>query len=48
MDVSFDLTVAWAMLLAFATFVYVVLDGFDLGIGILFPSSRRATTATRR
>lgn len=37
MEISFDLTVAWALLLAFATFVYVVLDGFDLGIGILYP-----------
>jgi len=35
--VSFDLTVAWALLLAFAVWIYVVLDGFDLGIGILYP-----------
>ncbi|MBJ3763120.1 cytochrome d ubiquinol oxidase subunit II [Maribius pontilimi] len=34
---SFDLTVAWAVLLAFAVYIYVVLDGFDLGIGILYP-----------
>jgi cytochrome d ubiquinol oxidase subunit II len=27
----------WAGLIAFAVFAYVVLDGFDLGIGILFP-----------
>ena len=33
---SFDLTVAWAFLIAFAVFVYVVLDGFDLGLGMLF------------
>jgi cytochrome d ubiquinol oxidase subunit II len=31
-----DLTVAWAGLLVLAVFIYVVLDGFDLGIGILF------------
>jgi len=31
-----DLTVIWAGLLVFAVFVYVVLDGFDLGIGMLF------------
>ena len=37
MDISLDLTVAWALLLAFAVYVYVVLDGFDLGIGILYP-----------
>jgi len=31
------LTVIWAGIVAFAVFTYVVLDGFDLGIGILFP-----------
>ena len=31
------LTLVWAALLAFAVFMYVVMDGFDLGIGILFP-----------
>ena len=35
---NLDLTVAWAFLLAFAVFAYVVMDGFDLGIGILFPT----------
>ena len=34
---ALDLTTAWALLLAFAVFVYVVLDGFDLGLGILYP-----------
>ncbi|MCA0243954.1 MAG: cytochrome d ubiquinol oxidase subunit II [Proteobacteria bacterium] len=33
-----DLAVAWAAIIAFAVFAYVVMDGFDLGIGILFPS----------
>ncbi|RVT83244.1 cytochrome d ubiquinol oxidase subunit II [Rhodobacteraceae bacterium CCMM004] len=37
MEISLDLTVAWALLLAFAVYVYVILDGFDLGIGILYP-----------
>jgi cytochrome d ubiquinol oxidase subunit II len=32
-----DLTVIWAFIIAFAVFMYVVMDGFDLGIGILFP-----------
>ena len=27
----------WAGLLALAVFIYVLLDGFDLGVGILFP-----------
>ena len=33
-----DLTVIWAFIIAFAVFAYVVMDGFDLGIGILFHS----------
>ncbi len=41
MGVSVDLTVAWAFVLAFAVFAYVVMDGFDLGIGILFPTIAR-------
>lgn len=32
-----DLTIVWAGIIIFAVFVYVVMDGFDLGIGILFP-----------
>ena len=32
-----DLTVIWAGIIAVAIVAYVVLDGFDLGIGILFP-----------
>ncbi len=32
-----DLSFIWAGLIAFAVLAYVVLDGFDLGIGILFP-----------
>ena len=35
-----DLTIIWAFLIAFAVAAYVVMDGFDLGIGILFPSFR--------
>jgi cytochrome d ubiquinol oxidase subunit II len=31
------LPLIWAGLISFAVFAYVVLDGFDLGIGILFP-----------
>ncbi len=34
--VNLDLTVVWAFLIAFAVFAYVVLDGFDLGLGMLF------------
>ncbi len=32
-----DLPLIWAALLALGVFIYVALDGFDLGIGILFP-----------
>ncbi len=32
-----DLTVIWAAIIGFAIVAYVVMDGFDLGIGILFP-----------
>jgi len=32
-----DLPLVWGVLLAFGVFFYVVLDGFDLGIGILSP-----------
>lgn len=35
--VNADLTVIWAFVIAFAVAAYVVLDGFDLGIGLLFP-----------
>jgi cytochrome d ubiquinol oxidase subunit II len=37
MSVSIDLATIWAFIIAFAVFVYVVMDGFDLGLGILFP-----------
>ena len=33
-----DLTIVWAVIIAFAVAAYVVMDGFDLGIGILFPA----------
>ena len=35
---TIDLTIVWAGIIGFAVFAYVVMDGFDLGIGILFPS----------
>ncbi len=35
-----DLTIVWAGIIAFAVAAYVVMDGFDLGIGILFPTFR--------
>lgn len=35
-----DLAIIWAGLIAFAILAYVILDGFDLGIGVLFPLVR--------
>ncbi|MGX9980856.1 cytochrome d ubiquinol oxidase subunit II [Methylobacterium fujisawaense] len=35
-----DLTLIWAILIATAVFLYVAMDGFDLGLGILFPAVR--------
>lgn len=32
-----DISLIWAMIIALGVLIYVVLDGFDLGIGILFP-----------
>lgn len=34
-----DLPVIWSILIGLALFIYMALDGFDLGIGILFPLS---------
>jgi cytochrome d ubiquinol oxidase subunit II len=34
------LTIVWAGILAFAVFMYVVMDGFDLGIGVLFSTMK--------
>ncbi|BDR15859.1 cytochrome d ubiquinol oxidase subunit II [Vibrio sp. STUT-A11] len=33
----FDLSVIWFAIVVFATLMYIVMDGFDLGIGILMP-----------
>ena len=35
-----DLITLWACLLALAILLYVVLDGFSLGIALLFPTTR--------
>jgi cytochrome bd ubiquinol oxidase subunit II len=37
MTAGIDLATIFAFIIAFAVFVYVVMDGFDLGLGILFP-----------
>ncbi|MEO3738821.1 cytochrome d ubiquinol oxidase subunit II [Enterobacter sp. AG5470] len=37
-----DLSLIWFVIIVFATLMYIVMDGFDLGIGILFPLTRDA------
>ncbi|MEE9426600.1 MAG: cytochrome d ubiquinol oxidase subunit II [Paracoccaceae bacterium] len=37
----FDLATIWAGLLALSVLIYVILDGFDLGIGILYPTFKK-------
>jgi len=44
---AIDLTVIWALIIAFGIFAYVVMDGFDLGIGILFPSFKPGSERDR-
>jgi cytochrome d ubiquinol oxidase subunit II len=38
--VGIDLPVLWFLIIGFALMMYVVMDGFDLGMGILFPFVR--------
>lgn len=45
--IAFWLPVVWAGLIATAVAMYVVLDGFDLGIGILFPFTKEETERDR-
>jgi cytochrome d ubiquinol oxidase subunit II len=33
---EFTLPIVWALILAFSVLLYVILDGFDLGVGMLF------------
>lgn len=37
MDIGIDLPLLWAAIIGFGLMMYVIMDGFDLGIGILFP-----------
>ncbi|WP_333586046.1 cytochrome d ubiquinol oxidase subunit II [Phenylobacterium sp.] len=37
---NLDLPLIWAAIIATAVLLYVMLDGFDLGLGILFPFAR--------
>jgi cytochrome bd ubiquinol oxidase subunit II len=33
----FDLSIIWALIIGFGVIMYVLMDGFDLGLGILYP-----------
>jgi cytochrome d ubiquinol oxidase subunit II len=37
---TIDLPLLWAGVIAFGVFMYVLMDGFDLGVGIIFPFAR--------
>jgi len=34
---NIDLTLIWVVIIGVAVFMYVLMDGFDLGVGVLFP-----------
>jgi len=34
---TIDLSLIWAAIIAFSVIMYVLMDGFDLGVGLLFP-----------
>ena len=38
-----ELSVIWFVIIVFATLMYIVMDGFDLGIGILFGTVQGST-----
>ncbi|ERT13720.1 hypothetical protein O185_07495 [Photorhabdus temperata J3] len=33
-----DLPLIWFIIIVFSTMMYIVMDGFDLGIGLLYPT----------
>lgn len=35
-----DFSIIWFVIIVFATLMYIVMDGFDLGIGIIFPFNK--------
>ncbi len=41
------LPIVWAAIIGIAVALYVVLDGFDLGLGILFPVRAQREPARR-
>ena len=45
MTTPLDFVPLWTLILGFGVFMYVLMDGFDLGVGILF---RRAPSDEAR
>lgn len=43
MTPELDLSLVWAAIIGFSVIMYIILDGFDLGIGILFPWVKNCT-----
>ncbi|WP_067560907.1 cytochrome d ubiquinol oxidase subunit II [Halofilum ochraceum] len=39
-----DLTLIWAAIIGFGVIMYILMDGFDLGVGILFPFAPSETS----
>lgn len=37
---NFDLSIIWFVIIVFGTIMYIVMDGFDLGVGILMPIAK--------
>jgi cytochrome d ubiquinol oxidase subunit II len=37
----------WAGVIALSIFVYVILDGFDLGVGVLFGTTKKESNRAR-
>ena len=43
-----DLPLIWAGVIGLAVAMYVILDGFDLGVGILFPFTAQARSSVKQ
>ena len=43
---AIDLVPIWTGILALSVFMYVLLDGFDLGVGMMFPFAANDDTRT--
>ncbi len=44
METTIDITLIWVVIIAVGVIAYVLMDGFDLGVGILFPFAPSGTS----